>query len=458
MLQRWHSGGTGAGVAARVRLAHGVAAKEEEARVLGQLRSGECSPFELESRLAGQPDHLRRAVAVRRAFLGETVAQDALAHLPFEHYDYSRVHGTCCENVVGYVPVPVGVAGPLVVDNEPHYVPLATTEGALVASTNRGCRAIRDSPAGGVTTALLRDGMTRAPVLELRNVSEAAALRTWLAAPENFEQLRKAFLATSEFAHLQTVTCTVSGRLAFVKFRAFTGDAMGMNMISHGVQESVAIIKKAFPEMRVLGLSGNLCCDKKAAAVNLVEGRGKYVVSEAVISRDVCKRVLKADPQVMTRLHVAKNYIGSALAGTVAGNNAHAANMVAAIYLACGQDIAQVVVSSNCITQLELCEKDGGLRISCTMPSLELGTVGGGTNLLPQAACLAIAGVKQPGAVKAKASSDPSSPDYAACSRKFARIVCATVLAGELSLMAALSSGHLVSSHLRLNRAKPPQR
>lgn len=193
---------------------------------------------------------------------------------------------------------------------------------------------------------------------------------------------------------------------------------------------------------RQLSLSGNFCTDKKPAAVNWIEGRGKSVVCEAIVPADVVTNVLKTSVHALVDVNISKNLIGSAMAGSVGGFNAHAANIVTAIFIATGQDPAQNVGSSNCMTLMEPWGAEGkDLYVSCTMPSIEIGTVGGGTGLPAQSACLEMLGVKGP---------HVAEPGENA--RKLARIVCATVLAGELSLMAALTAGHLVKSHLTHNR------
>ncbi|VDN23559.1 unnamed protein product [Gongylonema pulchrum] len=198
-------------------------------------------------------------------------------------------------------------------------------------------------------------------------------------------------------------------------------------------------LKKKYPEMEILSLSGNYCVDKKASAINWIKGRGKSVVSEATIPAAVVQSVLKTTVDAMVRLGQAKLMIGSSMAGTVGGWNAHAANVVAAIFIATGQDVAQLVSSSMCLTVMEKTEL-GDLYISCSMRCLEVGTVGGGTVLPAQRACLQMLGCSPPTSVPGE------------CSTRLAEIVCATVMAGELSLMAAQCSNDLVRSHIRLNR------
>lgn len=299
------------------------------------------------------------------------------------HHRCHPLHVVCaCLAGCSYVPLPVGVVGPLLLDGKPFYVPLATTEGALVASTNRGCAAIRR--AGGATTALLAEGMTRAPLVKLSTMAEAAALKAWVDKPDNFAALAAAFNSTSRFGRLSEVTATAAGRSVYLRFKAKTGDAMGMNMITKGVNEALALLSRTFPSMRVLSLSGNLCTDKKPSAVNWLTGRGKSVMSEVRLSGHVLKSVLKTSAEAMAELNMGKNLIGSALAGSIGGFNAHASNIVTAAFLATGQDPAQNVESSTCMTLMEVDSsvvdpvhdpegKEGpGLVMSVTMPSIEV--------------------------------------------------------------------------------------
>jgi hydroxymethylglutaryl-CoA reductase (NADPH) len=346
--------------------------------------------------------------------------------LPFEHFDYSVVFGRCCENVIGYLPIPVGVAGPLLLNGEKVHLPMATTEGCLVASTHRGCKAISSS--GGATAIVTTNGMTRGPCVRLRSAKEAAQLKMWLEEPHNFAQLKSEFDSTSRFARLRDLKVAIAGRNAYLRFRSTTGDAMGMNMLSKGSEKALAFLQQHYPDMRIISLSGNYCTDKKPSSMNWIEGRGKSVVCEAIIKGEIVKAVLKTTVHAMVELNTHKNLVGSALAGSIGGFNAHAANIVTAVFLATGQDPAQNVESSNCLTIMEPTDDGADLYISCSMPSIEVGTVGGGTHLPAQSACLDLLRVR---------GASEQSPGRNA--EKLAEIVCAGVLAGELSLMAALS-------------------
>uniref|UniRef100_A0AAQ5Y3D6 3-hydroxy-3-methylglutaryl coenzyme A reductase n=1 Tax=Amphiprion ocellaris TaxID=80972 RepID=A0AAQ5Y3D6_AMPOC len=392
-------------------------------------------------KLEAMMERPERGVAIRRQMISAKLpSPSALSSLPYTDYDYSKVIGTCCENVIGYMPIPVGVAGPLHLDGKQFQVPMATTEGCLVASTNRGCRAI--ALGGGASSRILADSMTRGPVVRLPSACQAAEVKNWLESTDGFQIIKEAFDSTSRFARLQKLLVGLAGRNLYIRFHSKTGDAMGMNMISKGTEQALSRLQQHFPELQVVAVSGNYCTDKKPAAINWIEGRGKSAVCEATIPAKVVREVLKTTTGALVEVNISKNLVGSAMAGSIGGFNAHAANLVTAIYIACGQDPAQSVGSSNCITLMEPSGSTGeDLYISCTMPSIELGTVGGGTNLPAQQACLQMLGVQG-------ASQDCPGEN----ARQLARVVCATVLAGELSLMSALAAGHLVKSHMAHNR------
>ncbi|KAH7120913.1 3-hydroxy-3-methylglutaryl-coenzyme A reductase [Dendryphion nanum] len=392
-----------------------------------------------------------RAVKIRRGLVSRTHATRETSTLlersllPYKDYNYDLVHGACCENVIGYLPLPLGVAGPLMVDGQNYFLPMATTEGVLVASTSRGAKAI--NAGGGAITVLTGDGMTRGPCIGFDSLVRAGAAKIWLDSEEGQRVMKNAFNSTSRFARLQSMKTAIAGTNLYVRFKTTTGDAMGMNMISKGVEHALSVMatESGFDDMNIISVSGNYCTDKKAAAINWIDGRGKGIVAEAVIPGQIVKDVLKCDVDSLVELNISKNLIGSAMAGALGGFNAHAANIVAAIFLAVGQDPAQVVESSNCITIMK--NVNGNLQISVSMPSIEVGTIGGGTILEPQSAMLDLLGVR---------GAHPTSPGDNA--RQLARVIGAAVLAGELSLNAALAAGHLVRAHMTHNRSAVPSR
>uniref|UniRef100_A0A0A9YZG2 3-hydroxy-3-methylglutaryl-coenzyme A reductase n=1 Tax=Lygus hesperus TaxID=30085 RepID=A0A0A9YZG2_LYGHE len=289
--------------------------------------------------------------------------------------------------------------------------------------------------------------MARAPAFQLKSAEQGGEILRWI--DENVRELRKVFESTSKHAKLLRVVPFLVGRTLFLRLEASTGDAMGMNMVTKGSLEVANFVCKQF-SVDLVTVSGNLCVDKKASFMNWIRGRGKYVVAECVLAESVVHRVLHTTPHSMERVHVAKNYIGSSVAGTVGGNNAHAANVVAAFFLATGQDMAQVVESSHCLTQIQrltsTVDRKGttdSLYCSVTLPCIEVGTVGGGTGLAPQNACIQMILQQYRNAGANGQLSD---------SQILASVLAATVLAGEVNLIAALSSNELVSAHMQLNR------
>jgi hydroxymethylglutaryl-CoA reductase (NADPH) len=419
----------------------------EDEEIATLVLNNKMKDHELEKRL----DPFR-AVAVRRIVCNQKLASvlgdhnnsnnknitNVLDKLPSTpSLDYSRVYGANCEIVVGYVPLPVGLVGPLTINDETVYIPMATTEGCLVASSNRGAKAITQG--GGAKARIVRDGITRAPCIRMNTAMEAADLKLWCEEPSNFLILKQAFESTTSFGKLKDCNPTVAGKNVYLRLVCFSGDAMGMNMVSKGSLAVIETLQKEFPSLELVALSGNFCTDKKAAATNWLMGRGKSVVVEAIIPKDVVQKTLKTTVKALVHTNINKNLIGSAMAGAIGGFNAHASNIVTAIFLATGQDPAQNVESSNCITLMEETD-DEDLWICCTMPSIEVGTVGGGTSLPAQAACLEAIGCR----------GGASTPGDNA--RKLATVVAAATLAGELSLLAALAANTLVQAHMVHNR------
>jgi hydroxymethylglutaryl-CoA reductase (NADPH) len=346
------------------------------------------------------------------------------------------------ENMVGAVQVPMGVAGPVTVDggaaDGEAYLPLATTEGALLASVNRGCSVL--DAAGGARARITKSGMTRAPVFRVDDVVEAEALVAWVR--DNTGRLREAAAGTTNHGELLDVTPYVVGNSVYFRFRYDTKDAMGMNMATIATGAACDVIESE-TDASLVALSGNLCTDKKPAAINAVEGRGRSVTADVTVPREVVTERLHTTPEAIAELNTRKNLVGSAKAGSL-GFNAHVANVVAAMFLATGQDEAQVVEGANAITTAEVrgeaADGDGDLYLSVSLASLEVGTVGGGTKLPTQAEALDVLGIRGGG--------DPPGSNADA----FAEYVAAGALAGELSLLSALASRHLSTAHAELGR------
>lgn len=378
----------------------------------------------------------RTATELRRRAL-EVLTGKKLKNTASFSIDVERAMKANIENFIGVAQVPMGVAGPVQVKgdfaNGLYHIPLATTEGALVASVNRGCTAINKS--GGAISFVIQDGMARAPVLKARNASHAREASNFI--NRSKAKLKEIAESTSRFLKLEQIQTWIVGRNLFVRFVYKTGDAMGMNMATIATEEAIKFLESELG-LKQVALSGNMCVDKKSSALNLVMGRGKTVISEVVLTRDVIKEVLKTSPETIADIVYRKCLIGSALASSY-GFNAQFANVIAAIFIAAGQDAAHVVEGSQGFTTAELTE-EGDFLFSVTIPSLQVGTVGGGTALGTQREALEIIGVYGAG--------EPPGSNAS----KFAEIVGAAVLAGEISLIGALGARHLAEAHVRLNR------
>ena len=395
-----------------------------------RVRSGELRLHELEEHV----DAGIAAAARRRLLEAETDADlDAVGDYAL---DADQAAESAIENMVGAAQIPMGVAGPVNVaggaaDGE-YYLPLATTEGALLASVNRGCSVIASS--GGADARVTKTGMTRAPVFRVAGVAEAHEVVSWV--EENDDRLREAAESTTNHGELLEVSPYVVGDSVFLRFVYDTKDAMGMNMATIATREAAELVEAETPASLV-AVSGNLCTDKKPAAINAVEGRGRSVTADVEIPRETVEERLHTTPEAIEEANTRKNLVGSAKAGSL-GFNAHAANVVAAAFLATGQDAAQVVEGANAITTVEA--REDALYASVSLASLEVGTVGGGTKLQTQSEALDVLGLRGGG--------DPAGSNADA----LAEIIAVGALAGELSLLAALASRHLSSAHEDLGR------
>ncbi|ADL58545.1 hydroxymethylglutaryl-CoA reductase (NADPH) [Methanothermobacter marburgensis] len=394
--------------------------------LMDDLLEGKIKLYEIERHVP-----VDEAVRIRREFI-ERVSGARLEHVSHYTIDMDRASRRNIENPIGAVQIPLGVAGPLLVKGEhadgEYYVPLATSEGALVASVNRGCSVI--TGCGGASVRITGDSMTRAPVIRTGSVVEALKLREWI--QENIDALREEAESTTRHGKLIKIDpIIVAGPYVYPRFVYTTGDSMGMNMVTIATEKALELLTEE-TGAHVIALSGNLCTDKKPASINLVEGRGKSISAEVTVPGEMVERVLKTTPEAVVEVNTAKNLLGSALAGSM-GFNAHYANIIGAIFLATGQDEAHIVEGSLGVTVAE--EKNGDLYFSVNLPDVPLATVGGGTGLETASECLDIMGVRGSGGV-----------------HEFAEIVGGAVLAGELSLMGALAAGHLARAHSELGR------
>ena len=398
--------------------------KEE---IIEKLMAGEMKLYQIDN----LTETATEALDIRREFI-EKYAGCELNQIANYTLDMELAFAKNIENPIGTVQIPIGVAGPVKINgeyaNDDFFVPLATSEGALVASINRGFSAI--TAAGGVNTRIIGDKMTRAPAIKTGSVIEAVKVKQWF--EDNFDELKAIAESTTRHGKLVKIDpIIIVGNYVYPRFVYSTGDSMGMNMVTIATEK---VLTKLYDDLGVhaLALSGNLCVDKKPAAINIVEGRGKTVVADIIIPEAIVRAKLKTTAKSIEEVNVAKNLIGSAAAGSMAFN-AHFANMIGAIFLATGQDEAHVVEGSLGITTAE--DRDGDLYFSVNMPDLPIATIGGGTRLETANEGLKIIGCDGTGKVN-----------------KFAEIVIATVLAGELSLIAAISAGHLAKAHQELGR------
>ena len=378
-------------------------------------------------------DYTREMAAMRREFARQQTGVD-LSHVGSYSFDPSILPGNI-ENFTGVAQVPIGIAGPLRVNGEhaqgDFYVPLATTEGTLVASYNRGMRLLTEC--GGVKTTVLESYMQRAPVFVLADALQSREFGHWLA--ENFEAIKAVAESTTRTGKLTHIGQYAVGPLRHLRFNYTTGDAAGQNMTAKATFVACEWIRKNYPGKTTYILSGNMDTDKKHSHINMLLTRGKRVVSEVVVKRDVLQRLMGVDTRELDwSRHIFMS--GSFLAG-VANNGAHAANALAALFIATGQDVANITESHASCTYTQLLD-NGDYYWSNTLTSLIIATYGGGTGLATQRQCLEMLGCYGQG----KAN-------------KFAEICAAVVLAGETSLVGAMMAGDWLESHEKLGRNRP---
>lgn len=379
--------------------------------------SASTSPEWIERRwsLLGLGDEARAALADDRA----------LADAPLYEHNI--------ENYIGTVKVPVGIAGPLRVNGVyaqgDYYVPLATTEAALVASYSRGSQLI--SEAGGCTAMLLDEGVSRAPGFAFANVRDCGLFIKW--ALSEIESLRRAAEQTTRHGRLIGLRFAIEGNHVYLIFDYETGDASGQNMVTIATQAVCEYIVENSPvQPRHMFLEANMSGDKKASALSFTNVRGRKVTAEVTIPAELVRRFLHTTPEKLAKYGIMAG-LGGVMMGSM-GVQGHYANAFAALYIACGQDAACVAESAVGVTRWEVTDA-GELYASVTLPNIMVGTVGGGTGLPSQRACLEILGL--------------AGPNKAAALAEVAAALC---LAGELSIAGALCAGDFARAHQRLAR------
>ncbi|MBL7132442.1 MAG: hydroxymethylglutaryl-CoA reductase [Candidatus Omnitrophica bacterium] len=356
--------------------------------------------------------------------------RNRLHHIAQFSEDPKKMKGNI-ENFIGIAQVPLGIIGPLKMNGEyaqgHFYVPFATTEGALLKSYHRGALLLTE--AGGVNVFTLKDEIHISPVFLLADIESAKSFILWV--NNNFLKIKERAEKTTTHGKLIKITPYLLGRRVILNFAYFTGDAMGMNMINVATDVACKFVLKKTGVQKYF-LRSNLSSDKKPAFSNFIMGYGKEVVAEATLPRLIVEKYLNVTPEDFYEFCYS-SLLASIQAGMI-GINAQCANALAAIFIACGQDVAQVV---NAVAGLSMCEitKKGDLYVALRMPNLVVGTVGGGTALGTQRECLNILGCY--GSGKAK---------------KFAEIVTATLLAGEISIAAALTTGEFIKAHVEVRK------
>ncbi len=379
-----------------------------------------------------QDDYSEKAIQERRTFL-ENYTNTKPTHIYKQSFD-PHITGGNCEHFVGVAQIPLGIAGPLLVNGEhakgEFLIPMATAEGTLVASYNRGISVINLS--GGVKSTIIGDAMQRAPVFVFEDARQARDFNKWVQA--HIKTIAYHAEQTSSVAKLQDIDTYLSNKFAYLRFNYTTGDAAGQNMVGRATFAACSWIFDNYKENPIqhFYLESNFATDKKASQVNIMRTRGKRVVAECVVKRDVLIERMRVEPEQLI-YHAGVANIGAMLSGAN-NNGAHSANGITAMFIATGQDVANVSESSAGVLYSELTpEKD--LYISITIPSLIVATYGGGVGLATQKECLEMMDCYGRNRVN-----------------KLAEIIAGVVLAGEISLASAISSSDWVSSHEKFGR------
>jgi len=395
----------------------------------------------LESKFTPVPSYLPRQTELTKEAQKKRLATlekegVSLASLSSQssYFDPSIFEGNI-ENFVGTAQIPIGVMGPLRINglyaNGDFFVPLATTEGALVASYHRGARVI--SLSGGTSTMCIHERISRAPGFAFSTLFEASQFVVWCA--NHFEQMQEVVSQTTAHGKLENINTTLTGNHVYLNLEFTTGDASGQNMVTIAAEAICQYILSLSPvEPRYHFIESNMSGDKKATALSFLSVRGKKVTAEVTIPKKLIQKFLHTTPQKMVD-YWKMSFVGGVQSGSL-GVQGHYANALAAIFLACGQDVACVSEASIGITRMDLTES-GDFYISVTLPNLIVGTVGGGTHLPTQKECLSLLRCVGPNTAK-----------------KFAEICTATVLAGELSITGALAGGYFSKAHETYGRKK----
>lgn len=409
----------------------------DKKQIFKKLNNGEIKLYQIE-----KYTDKKNAIHIRREFI-EKKAKCKLTAANKYAFNEDRIYGKNCENVIGGVSLPVGLSGPILVKgnsaNGEYYAPIATTEGALVASINRGAKVLTQS--GGVKVISEYKGMTRAPLFRCKNIESVSKFKKWFR--KNFNKIKIVGDKTDKFLKVKEYDIYSNGKNVWVRFVFDTSDAMGMNMAVIATKSMCEYIEKEFKKIRTIAISGNLCVDKKPAALNLIKQRGWYIEAEAIISKNLIEKNLKSSIEQIYEVNKNKIWVGGQMSGAL-GFNAHTANMIAGVFIATGQDPSHVVEGSLSSTNIEV--QGDELYVHVFIPSLNIGTVGGGTGLANQKEYTELLLSNTNSKIHEKKNTNKT--------QKYAEILAAIIMAGELSLHAAFASKTFVKAHSDLGRGK----
>jgi hydroxymethylglutaryl-CoA reductase (NADPH) len=425
------------------------------------LREGEIKPYELETELFSRTkssysnedeawlESCENAQKLRSEFLkqktGVQLSYSTDSHIVNGIKRKGR-YVTRVENMYGASQTPMGFAGPLKVTgfdldeqffSGEFYFPLSHNEAGLAAALNRGCKFLNETD--GVEAKITKDKMTRAPLIKCPDKEYADKVIEWLQNPSNFKRLQEIVQKTTSYGRLLDVEIVRGEKhpnVFFPRFGYFTGDAMGMNMITIPTNEVCKEIEREWPEADTLALSGNVCSDKKQTKINKERGRGLSIKTSVTLKKELLEKE-DLTAQDIEEINYLKNDYGSELAGTIGGYNGHVANPMAAIMVSTGQDVAQLVENSTCTTYTKALE-NGDLEFGCDFPVLELGTVGGGTDTPTASESLKVLGVY--------GSGNPPGSNR----KKFGCLVASICTAGEYNHLVVMKRKELAETHAKL--------
>ena len=414
--------------------------KKKDEELVEKLMNGKIKLRDVEQYTNNNSNEATR---IRRLFL-EKKYRVKLENIGNNVINFNDTLNRNIENPIGATQVPLGFAGELKVNGDyakgDYPILLATTEGRLVGGMARGIKIF--NMCGGVNTVILKEGMARDVLVRTKSARDSYNLIRWVQSEEAFKFFSEEFLKSNKFAKLKEVKAYTAGMYVHIRFKSGSGAAMGMNMITIASKSAVDVmipkVKKELDlDVTFISESGNMCADKKAAYIDVLEGRGVSVIADGIIPRKIIKEEFRVEPEKIVEINKAKCLQGSALAGSH-GFNAHVGNVLAAMYIAHGQDPAQITEGTQAITDASVV--DGDLYVSIFIPALEVGTYGGGTKRETQQEALKLVGLYGE-------NDDTGRTKFA-----FAEVVAAACLASEINLHAIVAAEELSKTHGSLKR------